>query len=75
MNHNSKPGQHRYKRGAAFFPAARASDLLQSLNQYADNNMRVLNWQEAAHAEQGQYGLLSLLAIALLDLGLIQINT
>lgn len=52
-----------------------AEPLLQSLNQFADNNMRVLNWQEAAHAERGQYGLLSLLAIALLDLGLIQIDT
>lgn len=45
---------------------------MNSLDQFGDNNKMVYSWEEEKYAQNGQYGLLSLLAIALLDLGLIR---
>jgi len=49
-----------------------ADELLNSLDRFADNNRKVYDWQEEQRRQKGGYGLLSLMAIALLDLGLIQ---
>ncbi len=50
-----------------------ADAFLSSLNQFGDNNRKVYDWQEGQYAARQQYGLLSLLTVALLDLGLIRI--
>ena len=49
-----------------------ADELLNSLDRFADNNRKVYDWQEEQRRQKGGYGLLSLMTIALLDLGLIQ---
>ena len=49
-----------------------ADELLNSLDRFADNNRKVYDWQEEQRRQKDGYGLLSLMAIALLDLGLIQ---
>lgn len=48
--------------------------LMESLDHFSDTNESVLDWQEASRLEKGQYGLLSLLVIALLDLGLVKVS-
>ena len=48
---------------------------MNSLDQFAENNDTVFQWQELQYSEKRQYGLLSLLIVALLDLGLIKVST
>ena len=50
-----------------------ADTLLNSFDDFSINNKTVYDWQEAQFSQKGQYGLLSLLGIALLDLGMIRI--
>lgn len=60
-------------RGMATVGVDTAPDsLLNSLEDFSDNNKKVYDWEETQFAQKGQYGLLSLFAIALLDLGMIQ---
>lgn len=47
---------------------------MNSLDHFAENNSAIYEWQEAKRKESQQYGLLSLMAVALLDLGLIKIS-
>lgn len=47
---------------------------INSLDQFAGNNTKVFEWQEMQYNDRRQYGLLSLLAIALIDLGLITVD-
>lgn len=51
-----------------------AVSLLESLDHFSDTNVTVFDWQESVYKEKGQYGLLSLLSIALLDLGMISMQ-
>lgn len=44
-----------------------------SIDHFGENNLEVYKWQEDHYKNRGQYGLLSLLILALLDLGLIGI--
>ena len=50
------------------------SSLLDSLDDFSGNNRTVFDWEESVYLEKGQYGMLSLFAIALLDLGLIEVK-
>lgn len=45
-----------------------------SMDSFAGNNKQIYDWQEQQFALKSQYGLLSLLAVALLDLGLIRLT-
>lgn len=47
---------------------------MSSLDHFAENNNAIYEWQEAQRKKNRQYGLLSLLTVALLDLGLINIR-
>lgn len=47
---------------------------MNSLDHFAENNSTIFDWQEARRKEHQQYRLLSLMAVALLDLGLIKIQ-
>jgi len=47
---------------------------MNSLDHFAENNSTIYEWQETQCKESQQYGLLSLMAGALLDLGLIKIS-
>ena len=45
-----------------------------SIDHFSENNLTIYSWEENQHAARGQYGLLSLMILALLNLGLITIN-
>jgi len=47
---------------------------MNSLDQFSETNKEIFEWQESQHREKGQYGLLSLFIVALIDLGLIKIE-
>lgn len=47
---------------------------LSSIDHFGENNLTIYNWEENQYAARGQYGLLSLMILALLDLGLIIIT-
>lgn len=46
---------------------------INSLDDFSENNRTIYEWQETQRRDSQQYGLLSLLAVSLLDLGLIKI--
>lgn len=48
---------------------------MDSIDHFGVNNLAVYNWQESQYNTKGQYGLLSLLILALLDLGMISIES
>ena len=45
-----------------------------SIDHFGENNLTIYNWEENQYASRGRYGLLSLMILALLDLGLITIT-
>lgn len=45
-----------------------------SVDHFGENNLTIYSWEENQYAARGQYGLLSLMILALLDLGLITIT-
>lgn len=52
-----------------------ASDsFMDSLDDFSISNSRIFEWEELVYEKKRQYGLLSLLVIALLDLGLIKLE-
>ena len=46
---------------------------MDSIDHFGENNLTIYNWEENQYVTSGQYGLLSLLILVLLDLGLITI--
>lgn len=52
---------------------ANAEVFMNSLDTFSETNCQIFEWQENKFVEKGQYGLLSLLMLALIDLGLIVI--
>lgn len=52
---------------------ANAEVFMNSLDTFSETNCQIFEWQENKFIEKGQYGLLSLLMLALIDLGLIVI--
>lgn len=47
---------------------------MSSIDHFGENNLTIYNWEECQYASRGQYGLMSLMILALLDLGLITIT-
>lgn len=45
-----------------------------SIDHFGENNLTIYSWEENQYATRGQYGLLSLMILALLDLGLITVT-
>ena len=45
-----------------------------SVDHFGENNLTIYSWEENQYASRGQYGLLSLMILALLDLGLITVT-
>ena len=47
---------------------------MSSIVHFGENNLTIYSWEENQYAARGQYGLLSLMILALLDLGLITVT-